>query len=135
MCMPPPACCGSNERRPLVVSALTADIVALLTPGYIPLAAGSPHSPGAKCCRYFVAGRSLCEAAGCLTPFSFAGFHARIVVIELSCANCHARVVVLVLSPSNCRPRIVVIEMFVAEMFMAGGFSTHDWLWAETATK
>ena len=80
MCMPPPACCGSNERRPLVVSALTADIVALLTPGYIPLAAGSHHSPGAKCCRYFVAGGMCCEAAGFLAPFAFANCCGQTVV-------------------------------------------------------
>ena len=35
-------CFRSNEFRPVVVSALTADIVAFLTPGYVPLAAGSP---------------------------------------------------------------------------------------------
>jgi hypothetical protein len=72
----------------VVASALTADIVALFTPGYVPLAAGSPHSPGAKCCRYFVAGRSrLREAAGCLTPLrlqiSFADFRV-IARIEMS---------------------------------------------------
>ena len=40
-----------------------------LTPGYVWLAGSSPHSPGAKCYRYFVADFSrLREAAGCVMP-------------------------------------------------------------------
>ena len=61
MWVPPAACCGSNRSSGVAASALTADVDAFLTPGYVPLAAGSHHSPGAKCCRYFVAGRSPCE--------------------------------------------------------------------------